>query len=115
MITPAISVLSAVERLDVTAPAFAPYVLTITVALLTGLFVIQFKGASGIGVVFGPLLIVWFVTIAALGLAEIVREPAILDAFNPAHGAAFLARAGLREALLILGALILVVAGGEAM
>ena len=115
MITPAISVLSAVEGLDVAAPAFAPYVLTITVALLTGLFVIQFKGASGIGVVFGPLLIVWFVTIAALGLAEIVREPAILAAFNPAHGAALLARAGLREALLILGALILVVAGGEAM
>ena len=67
MITPAISVLSAVEGLDVATPAFAPYVLPITVALLTGLFAIQFKGASGIGVVFGPLLIVWFVVIAALG------------------------------------------------
>jgi KUP system potassium uptake protein len=62
----------------------------------------------------GPLLIVWFVTIAALGWAEIAREPAILAAFNPAHGAAFLSRSGLREALLILSALILVVAGGEA-
>jgi len=102
MITPAISVLSAVEGLEVVTPAFAPYVLPITVALLTGLFAIQFKGASGIGVVFGPLLIVWFVVIAALGGAEIAREPAILAAFNPAYGAAFLARSGPREALLIL-------------
>jgi len=115
MITPAISVLSAVEGLDVATPAFAPYVLPITVALLTGIFAIQFKGASGIGVLFGPLLIVWFVAIAALGGAEIAREPAILAAFNPAHGAAFLAHAGLREALLILSALMLVVTGGEAM
>ena len=107
--------MSAVEGLDVATPAFAPYVLPITVALLTGLFVIQFKGASGIGVVFGPILIVWFVTIAALGGVEIAREPAILAAFNPAHGVAFLARAGLREALLILSALMLVITGGEAM
>jgi len=115
MITPAISVLSAVEGLDVATPAFAPYVLPTTVALLTGLFAVQFKGTSGIGVVFGPILIVWFVAIAALGWAEIAREPAILAAFNPAHGVAFLARAGLREALLILSALMLVVTGGEAM
>jgi KUP system potassium uptake protein len=115
MITPAISVLSAVEGLEVVTPAFAPYVLPITVALLTGLFAIQYKGASGIGVVFGPLMIVWFVVIAALGWAEIARDPAILAAFNPAHGAAFLARAGLREVLLILSALMLVVTGGEAM
>src|SRR5271165_1278681 len=94
MITPAISVLSAVEGLDVATPAFAPYVLPITVALLTGLFAIQFKGASGIGVVFGPLLIVWFVVIAALGAVAIASEPAILAAFNPVHGIAFLARAG---------------------
>jgi KUP system potassium uptake protein len=115
MITPAISVLSAVEGLDVATPALAPYVLPITIALLTGLFAIQFRGASGIGVVFGPLLIIWFVAIAALGWVEIAREPAILAAFNPVHGAAFLARAGLREALLILSALMLVVTGGEAM
>ena len=115
MITPAISVLSAVEGLNVATPAFAPYVLPITVALLTGLFAIQFKGASGIGVVFGPLMIVWFVAIAAVGGVEIGREPAILAAFNPMHGAAFLARAGLRKTLLILSALMLVVTGGEAM
>ena len=78
MITPAISVLSAVEGLEVATPAFAPYVVPITVALLTGLFAIQFKGASRIGIVFGPVLVVWFVVIAALGLAQIVRQPAIL-------------------------------------
>ena len=71
------SVAPAVEGLEVATYAFAPYVLPITVALLTGLFAIQFKGTSGIGVVFGPLLIVWFVTISALGLVEIAREPAI--------------------------------------
>jgi KUP system potassium uptake protein len=115
MITPAISVLSAVEGLNVATPAFAPYVLPITLALLTGLFSIQHKGASGIGVVFGPIMIVWFVAIGALGASEIAREPAILAAFNPAQAAAFLARSAPREALLILGALILVIAGGEAM
>ena len=115
MITPAISVLSAVEGLDVATPAFAPYVPPITIALLTGLFSIQHKGASGIGVIFGPIMIVWFITIAVLGGAEIAREPAILAAFNPALGVRFLARSGPREALLILGALMLVITGGEAM
>ena len=115
MITPAISVLSAVEGLDVATPALAPYVTPITLALLTGLFSIQHKGASGIGVIFGPIMIVWFITIAVLGGAEIAREPAILAAFNPALGVRFLARSGPREALLILGALMLVITGGEAM
>lgn len=115
MITPAISVLSAVEGLNVATPSFAPYVILITVILLTGLFAIQFKGASGIGVVFGPLLIVWFVAIAALGGAEIAKAPGILAAFNPAYGIAFLGHAGFREALLILSALMLVITGGEAM
>jgi KUP system potassium uptake protein len=115
MITPAISVLSAVEGLEVATPAFAPWVLPITVLLLTGLFAIQFKGTFRIGIVFGPLLVVWFVVIAALGAAEIAREPAILAAFNPVLGVAFLMKAGLREGLLILSALMLVVTGGEAM
>ncbi len=115
MITPAISVLSAVEGLKVATPAFAPYVIPITIALLTGLFAIQFKGASRIGIVFGPVLVVWFVVIAILGLAQIVRQPQILWAFDPWLGLAFLGQAGFREALLILGALMLVVTGGEAM
>jgi len=115
MITPAISVLSAVEGLNVATPAFAPYVIPITIALLTGLFAIQFKGASRIGIVFGPVLVVWFVVIAVLGLAQIVRQPQILWAFDPWLGLAFLSQAGFHEALLILGALMLVVTGGEAM
>jgi KUP system potassium uptake protein len=115
MITPAISVLSAVEGLGVVTPDLASYVIPITVALLTGLFAIQFRGASGVGVVFGPLLIVWFVVIAALGLVQIAREPAILAAFNPIYGLRFLAQEGPREALLILSALMLVITGGEAM
>jgi KUP system potassium uptake protein len=115
MITPAISVLSAVEGLDVATPAFAPYVIPITLALLSVLFAVQFAGASRIGVFFGPILVVWFVVIAALGLAQIARAPQILMAFNPLLGLAFLAKSGFREALLILGAMMLVVTGGEAM
>jgi KUP system potassium uptake protein len=115
MITPAISVLSAVEGLGVATPALSPYVIPITLALLTGLFAIQFKGASRIGVVFGPILIVWFVVIAALGVVQIARAPQILAAFNPLYGLTFLAHAGFRQALLILGAMMLVVTGGEAM
>ncbi len=115
MITPAISVLSAVEGLEVATPAFAPYVLPITVVLLTALFAIQFKGTSGIGVIFGPLLLVWFVTIAALGLDAIVHQPGILAAFDPSYGIAFLLRVGPWRALLVLSAMMLVVTGGEAM
>jgi KUP system potassium uptake protein len=115
MITPAISVLSAVEGLEVATPAFSPYIIPITICLLTGLFAIQYKGASGVGVVFGPLVLVWFAAIAALGAAAIAKEPAILAAFNPAYGARFLMQAGLREAIVILGVMILVVTGGEAM
>ncbi len=115
MITPAISVLSAVEGLEIATPAFSPYIIPITALLLTGLFAVQFKGASGVAVIFGPLMLVWFAVIAALGVAAIAREPAILAAFNPAYGAAFLAQAGLRKTVVILGVLVLVVTGSEAM
>jgi KUP system potassium uptake protein len=115
MITPAISVLSAVEGLEAITPALSPFVVPVTVVLLTGLFAIQFKGTSRVGFVFGPLVIVWFAVIAILGLTAILREPSILAALNPMHGAVFLARAGLREAVLILSALMLVITGGEAM
>ncbi|MHB8477417.1 MAG: KUP/HAK/KT family potassium transporter [Steroidobacteraceae bacterium] len=115
MITPAISVLSALEGLGVAAPSLARAVIPITVALLTGLFLLQAKGTSGIGRVFGPILIAWFVVIAVLGAAQLGRHPEILAAFNPVYGVTFLHRAGLYDALLIMGALMLVVAGGEAM
>ncbi|HLG79995.1 MAG TPA: KUP/HAK/KT family potassium transporter [Bradyrhizobium sp.] len=115
MITPAISVLSAVEGLEVVTPAFSPYIIPITICLLTGLFAIQYKGASGVGVVFGPVVLVWFAAIAALGAVAIAKQPAILAAFNPAYGVHFLIQAGLHEAVVILGVMILVVTGGEAM
>jgi KUP system potassium uptake protein len=115
MITPAISVLSAVEGLEVATPAFSPYIVPITVTLLTALFAVQFKGTTGIGVIFGPLLLVWFVTIAALGLVAIAQQPGILAAFDPSYGASFLMRAGPYGSLLILSAMMLVVTGGEAM
>jgi KUP system potassium uptake protein len=115
MITPAISVLSAVEGLEVATPAFSPYIVPITVILLTGLFAIQFKGTAGIGVVFGPLLLVWFVVIGALGFVAIAQQPGILAAFDPSYGISFLIRAGPFGSLLILSAMMLVVTGGEAM
>jgi len=115
IITPAISVLSAVEGLEVAAPTLQSAVVPTTLALLTVLFAIQFKGTSGIGAVFGPVLSLWFVAIAALGLTQIYQHPEILAAFNPLYGVAWLARTDPYEGLLVLGALILVVTGGEAM
>jgi KUP system potassium uptake protein len=114
-ITPAISVLSAVEGLGVATPSLAQLVIPLTVGLLTALFAVQFKGTAGIGSVFGPILLVWFVVIATLGASQIGHHPEILAAFNPVHGLRFLWHAGSYDALLILGALMLVVTGGEAM
>lgn len=115
IITPAISVLSAVEGLGVATPALGQAVVPLTIVLLTVLFALQFKGTAGIGTVFGPILIVWFVVIAALGVVQIGRHPQILQAFNPLYGLEFLWHAGFYNALLILGALMLCVTGGEAM
>jgi len=115
IITPAISVLSAVEGLQVATPALGHTVIPITVGLLTMLFAIQCKGTAGIGIVFGPILAIWFVVIAVLGGWQIERHPEILVAFNPVLGLSFLWHAGLFDALLILSALMLVVTGGEAM
>ena len=115
IITPAISVLSAVEGLGVATPSLGRFVIPITALLLTALFAVQPKGTSGIGRVFGPILIGWFVVIAVLGAAQIRHHPEILAAFNPSYGLHFLRRAGVYDALLVLGALMLVVTGGEAM
>jgi len=115
IITPAISVLSAVEGLQVATPALGNTVIPITIGLLTALFAIQFKGTSGIGIMFGPVLMIWFVVIAILGARQIEHHPDILAAFNPILGLEYLRHAGLFDALLILSALMLVVTGGEAM
>ena len=114
IITPAISVLSAVEGLEVATPLFRPYVIPITVGILISLFVVQHKGTAGIGMLFGPITLVWFVTLAALGIFGILHAPEVLRAVNPLHGASFFVRNGM-GGFLVLGSVFLVVTGGEAL
>ena len=114
MITPAISVLGAIEGLEVATPLFSPYVVPITVAILIALFVIQRYGTHRIGGLFGPIVIVWFVSIAALGIVWIARVPAVLGAIDPRHAVAFFRANGL-TGFAVLGAVFLVVTGGEAL
>jgi KUP system potassium uptake protein len=114
MITPAISVLSAVEGLRIAAPKLSPFVVPLTVAILVGLFSIQRRGTARIGALFGPIMLVWFATLALLGIAQIVQRPGILAAINPAHMVRFLAEGG-SGGFLVLGSVFLVVTGGEAL
>jgi KUP system potassium uptake protein len=114
IITPGISVLSAAEGLEVAAPAFQPYVVPCTVVILVGLFLVQKRGTAGVGTVFGPIMLVWFVTIAVLGGAEIVRTPEILVAVNPLHAVWFFTSHGM-GAFIVLGAVVLAVTGVEAL
>jgi KUP system potassium uptake protein len=114
MITPAISVLGAIEGLEVATPLFRPYVVPVTVAILVALFVIQKYGTHRVGGLFGPVMIIWFVAIAALGVVWIVRAPAVLAAFDPRHGFDFFRINGL-TGFAVLGAVFLVVTGGEAL
>jgi KUP system potassium uptake protein len=112
MITPAISVLSAVEGIGVAAPALQPWVVGLTVVILVALFSLQHRGTRGVGVLFGPVTTVWFLVIAVLGLRSLAAHPRILLAINPVHGYAFLARNSF-AGLLVLGAVFLVVTGAE--
>ncbi|MBB4638568.1 KUP/HAK/KT family potassium transporter [Longimicrobium terrae] len=114
MITPAISVLSAVEGLEVATPLFRPYILPITITILVGLFAVQSRGTAGIGRVFGPVTLLWFATLGALGLNQVVRRPEVFLALNPVHGAEFFIRNGW-PGFLVLGSVFLVVTGGEAL
>jgi len=114
VITPAISVLSAVEGLEVATPAFKPYVIPITVSILVALYMVQYKGTAGIGKWFGPIVLLWFALLAGMGIVNIVENPAILAALNPLHGIRFLtANAGL--AFVALGAIFLAFTGAEAL
>ena len=113
-ITPAISVLSAVEGLEIAAPGLEPFVLPITIAVLVFLFRFQKRGTSRIGAVFGPIMLLWFATLAILGIIWIVRAPQVLAAINPAHGFDFFSHNGWRG-FVVLGAVFLVVTGGEAL
>jgi KUP system potassium uptake protein len=114
VITPAISVLSAMEGLKLVAPAFEHFILPATIAVLIGLFVIQRHGTERIGKLFGPIMVVWFVVIGALGAANIFAAPAILSAVNPAEAARFLA-ADPKVSFVVIGAVFLALTGGEAL
>ncbi len=114
MITPAISVLSAVEGLQVATPVFRPYVVPLTVGILIALFLLQRRGTGGVGRIFGPVTLVWFFTLAALGVYQIAREPGVLAAVSPLHAAGFFA-ANRGKGFLVLGSVFLVVTGGEAL
>jgi KUP system potassium uptake protein len=114
VITPAISVLGAVEGLSVATPALEHAVVPITVVLLVGLFVVQSRGTAAVGAVFGPIMLVWFAVIGALGAAAISRDPSVLRAALPSHAIAF-AAANRVHAFLVLGAVVLVITGGEAL
>ncbi len=114
-ITPAISVLSAVEGLKVDAPHLGPAVLPITIAILVGLFLVQAKGTGFIGRIFGPVMLAWFVSIALLGIAALLRHPAALGALDPSRALRFVLHAPLGVSFAVLGAVFLAVTGGEAM
>ncbi|MCC6747372.1 MAG: potassium transporter Kup [Deltaproteobacteria bacterium] len=114
MITPAISVLSAVEGLEVATPVFKPYVVPVTVAILVLLFVSQKRGTAGVAAVFGPATLLWFVTIAALGLPWILRAPGILTAVNPINAVRFFVHNGWHGAA-VLGSVVLCITGAEAL
>src|SRR6267378_6879178 len=113
-LTPAISVMSAVEGLEVAAPRLVDWVVPLTLIILIGLFLFQSKGTARIGAVFGRVMLVWFVTIAVLGLKEIIHQPGVLAAVLPQHAVRFFAQNVFRG-FVVLGAVFLVVTGGEAL
>ncbi len=114
VITPAISVLSAVEGLEVISPTFKAYVVPLTLVVLFGLFLVQKRGTSGIGKFFGPITLVWFFVIALLGVMQIMTNPAILWAISPHYAVGFMwAQPG--TTFIILGAVVLCVTGAEAL
>lgn len=111
-ITPAISVLSAIEGIQIATPAFTAYVVPITVGILIGLFMLQKRGTGGIGALFGPVMLVWFLVLGLLGVTGIIRDPGVFVAINPVYALHFFRANGL-AGFLILGTVFLVVTGGE--
>jgi KUP system potassium uptake protein len=114
VITPAITVLSAVEGLQSATPALMPFVVPITVVILVGLFMVQRYGTARVGIAFGPTMLLWFITIGALGLHSVVQNPTVLGAVNPWHGVQFFRAHGV-AGFLTLGAVVLCVTGAEAL
>jgi KUP system potassium uptake protein len=114
IITPAISVLGAMEGLGIATPVLQPYIVPITIAILIALFTFQKQGTAGIGKVFGPITLLWFAVLAVLGFIQIIRYPAVLAAVNPIYGVQFFMETGW-HGYLVLGSVFLVVTGGEAL
>jgi len=114
MITPAISVLSAVEGLDLVSHQFKSYILPITIIVLTGLFFIQKRGTGQVGLAFGPIMVFWFLCLAVFGIISIAQSPEVLSALNPIYAFRFLS-ADPWLSFLALGSIVLVITGGEAL
>jgi KUP system potassium uptake protein len=114
IITPAVSILSAVEGLNVATPKFNPYVIPITVVIIVGLFAVQRHGTGRVGTMFGPITFIWFITITLLGVRGILEDPSVFAALNPLHGIQFMLHSG-RAGFVVLGAVVLAITGGEAL
>lgn len=114
VLTPAISVLGAMEGLEVANPGFREFVVPLSIVILIGLFLFQRRGTARVGAVFGPIIVVWFVTLAVLGIRGILLHPGVLSALNPVHAVRFFAANGT-AGFLVLGAVFLVATGGEAL
>jgi len=114
IITPAITVLSAIEGLEVATPLFQPYVVPLTLLILLGLFLFQRKGTAGVGMIFGPVMVIWFLVIGLLGALSMLRDLSVLQALNPLFAARFFLENGAKG-YLVLGAVLLVLTGAEAL
>lgn len=114
MITPAITVLSAIEGLNVATTIFEPYIVPITIGILLTLFFFQSHGTGGLGKIFGPIMVVWFAALGAIGVFQIVQNPEVFRAVNPLYGIDFFARNGV-VGFLVLGSVVLAVTGAEVM
>lgn len=113
VVTPAISVLSAVEGLEIVTPALKPFVIPLTLIIIVGLFLFQRQGTASVGALFGPVMLIWFASLGVLGAINVVHVPEVLGALNPLHAIAFCAREG-SHAFLSLGAVVLAITGAEA-
>ncbi|WP_370262093.1 KUP/HAK/KT family potassium transporter, partial [Limnobacter sp.] len=114
VITPAISVIGAMEGLEVLTPDLKPYIVPVAMVILTGLFLVQRWGTALVGRFFGPIVLVWFLVLGLTGLVQVVQQPSILTALNPAHAAQFLWDRG-PLVLVVVGAIVLAITGAEAL